>query len=322
MAKVHLMEFWPYLCGLSPAQVQVTRLQNIMGPGSHRASPGNKLAGLATAPAAGITLEMREDVEKTWEEARSKNPNLINNPKPMIISISRDGCAISTALSDYKTSFWIKTKLSSYSFGKQEAMAKQFPFLNIGLVTVTSDNKILMERRPEGFTAHKMLLNYPAGHANPEHKTLAYIVNSQCEGELGFSAFDGQGSYSKQMKRIYSIGMQRESCEWTPTYSFIAELTVPFASITPTKETRHISFLPADTSALSDKIIELYSPACKGDVAGKLVPNAACMLASYVREVAGREKYGYLMARLAKAAKTVNYELKAIEYTPTTSPFA
>jgi len=310
------MEFWPYISGIMPQDMRIELKSEFA---SLYRSPS--FAGPTAMIPEGITSEIQQDAARVWEEGRAKNPQLSNSLKPIISSISDGGRVIRASLSDYQSSFWIKNKLNSYAFETQANIAGQFPFLNVGLITLTSDGKLLIEQRPEGFTASEMLLNYPCGYASNGDRTLADVVDSQCEGELGFDTSATDEAYGTIVKSISAIGMQRESAEWTPNYVFVMRLNIPYAKIKPTRETKHLLAFPADPRRLADSVVELYSPATKGNVKGKLIPNATGMLALYIRKTAGESEFLKLVDGLIGAASRQGHELKLKQYTPKTNPF-
>ena len=263
--RLHLMEFWPYLSGLGPEEVRIVLKNELTA-----LSPTALFQGLTTVVPAVATPEIQADVVRVWDEGRAKNPKMSDNPKPNMQVISDDGRTIFGNFSNYQSSFWIKNRLTEHPLETQLAVARQFPFFNVGLVTVTSDDRLLVEQRPEGVTASGMLLTYPCGYASRGDVTLADVANSQFRGELSFHSLNADTPLEHSdgrpirtairhpyVKSVSSIGMQRESDEWTPNYAFLMELSVPFSDVRPTKETKHILSLPADPAEIADRVVGL-----------------------------------------------------------------
>lgn len=318
MTNTHILEFWSYLSGLAPRHIAVQQ-KNILYCLEEDSSFPEIERGTCFSPTE-IIDAIQKDVEKTWQEGLQANPRMSNNLKPNILRISDDGRTIEAAFATYKTSFWIKKRLSSYSPVVQESIADQFPFFNIGMVTVTADDQILLEQRPLNVTAGGMLLNYPCGYLSRGEQTLEDTVNAQAQGELGFAVL-GANAREGVVTNISSLGMQRESDEWTPNYTFLMRLNIPASQVTPTKKTKHIVPAPADPEQLIAYLAERYSATIKGDVAGKLVPNATGMLALYVRSIGGEQTYGNLIDRLTETAQTQKYALRTVDYTKQTNRF-
>lgn len=323
MTKVHRMEFWHYLASGSaqavlPHDIHIQQSDSLVCLEQTLDFPEvQKEEPLVVA------RSIPEEVERTWAEGLANNPKLKNNLKPNIRRISPDGKSIDAVFATYKTSFWLKNCLSNYPFEVQEQIARQFPFFNIGIVTVTSDAMILLERRPDGVTAPRMLLTYPCGYLSRGEKTLADTVNAQAKAELGFVVFGEDGQRLPHVRYIHSIGMQRESDEWTPNYTFVMYLDIPASVVKPTKETKEIVHFPAaDSERLIEEIAKAYSPTIKGpDARGKLVPNAVGMLALYLKTVFVESEYQNLLDTLSHVARKNGHELEVVEYTPQTNPF-
>ena len=316
--RIHRMEFWPYMNGNEPRDVHIEALRRLVH--LERDLSGIDTTGFEVSEYS-IPDRIREDVEDVWEAGRAENPRLTNNPKPVIKIISPDGRLCTTWAATYKTSYWLKTRLSEQPPEDQELYAHLFPFFNIGTVTLTSDGYIALEQRPEGVTAPGMLLTYPCGYVETHHTTLAETMNDEAEGELGFPLLDAAGEPLLHTQALYTLGFQRESDEWNPNYVFVLGLTHPSTHLRPTRETRKISYLPDDPAKLAEAIPDLYSPSIKGEVRGKLVPNATAMLALYIREREGERAFGNLMDRLSHEAKKEGYQLEVRNYTPATNPF-
>ncbi len=319
MQKKHIIEFWPYF-GKSPNEIKINTLEELICLGRINDEQSNfenkKL----------VEYEyLEEDVEKTWKTAYIKNPRMHNSLMLNIKNIWDDGDALITNLSNYKTCFWLKKKLSLLPMEKQEELSKKFASLNIGLIVVTSDNYILIEQRPENVPAPLMFLNYPCGNAEIGNKTLADTLSLESSGELGFDIFDSQKMPLPFVKKIYSLGLERESDEWTPCYAFVAHLDLPINKIKPNNEIRRIVKFPAEPELLADYIQKLYSPTAKNseiDIKEKLVPNATAMLSLYVRNSGGDELYQELNEKLSDTAKSdYDYELEIREYSSETNPF-
>jgi hypothetical protein len=308
---IHVIEFWHYLAGKKPEEIAV------------HIEPRKIITLSDDYPnLEHILLDVPEgipgDVDATWQSALEANPQMTNNLKPVIRTISDDGTRYSAAMSSYKNSLWMKKRLSQYSEQIQQQIADILAFFNIGLVTMTSDGFVLLEQRPENVTAGGMLLNYPCGYLTATDTTLADPVNAQCIGELGFPAYVN-GMLDPRIQCINSLGMQRESDEWTPNLVFLMKLNIPFAEVRPTKETKKIIGWPYDD--IIERTAKAYSPTIKGAVSGKLVPNAIAMLALAVRHISGERAYQTLCCRLSQAAHVKGYNLIEREYAPSTNPF-
>ena len=319
MIKKHIIEFWPYL-GKNPSEIKINTLEELvcLGRVNYEQShlENKKLKEYEN---------LKEDVEKTWEDAYIKNPRMHNSLMLNIKNIADDGDTLMTNLSNYKTCFWLKKKLSLLPMEKQEELSKKFALLNIGLIVVTADNYILIEQRPENVPAPLMFLNYPCGNAEIGNKTLADSLNLESSGELGFDIFDSVKMPLPFVKNIYSLGLERESDEWTPCYTFVAHLDFPINKIKPNNEIRRIVKFPAEPEELANYIVRFYSPTAKNreiDIKERLVPNATAMLSLYVKDSGGNGLYQELNKRLSDTAiEKYGYEFEIREYTEKTNPF-
>ncbi len=312
MMKRHTLEFWPYLSGLAPRDI-TTSQKKILYCIERKPSFPNIQRGDCYLPWSKMH-DIQEDVERTWKQGIAANPSMTNVLKPSIQGISADGKTIQTAFGTSQTSFWIKRRLSSYSPLVQESIGDQFPFLNIGIVTVTADDQILLEQRPLNTTAGGMLLNYPCSYLNLAERTLEESIRAQAGAEIGVHILVSNAPEGV-IRDITSLGIQRESNGWTPHYTFLMKLTVSAAEIRAAKKTKQITHAPADPEQLIAYIAERYSPTITGDAAQRLVPNATGMLASYLRSVGGERAYENLVDRLTETAKTLGYALRTVDYT-------
>ena len=317
--KQHTLEFWNYFRGNAPWEVAVElskEWSSLEAMTEERA-----FDDLEYVEDLGIPSDIRPDVERVWSEGVAKNPRLSNNPKPNLRTLSADGKQCRASFATYKTSFWIKNRLSEQPMEVQRAIANLFPFFNIGVVTRTSDDYLLLEQRPDGVTAPQMLLTYPCGYLTRGERTLGDTLNAQGKAELGFYPIVREGLLDRtKVRRVCALGMQRESDEWTPNYTFLMELNIPYADIRPTKETKKVIALHAGPELL-DEVVRLYAPSIKGDVRGKLVPNATGMLALYIKEIFGNGVYQNFLDRITEAGKRQGHKVEVCEYTPRTNPF-
>ncbi|MFA4887568.1 MAG: hypothetical protein WC595_05110 [Candidatus Nanoarchaeia archaeon] len=314
--KPHLIEFWPYLTE-NPERIRLEIDPTFVKVGSEEVP-----AGLEEVVVEGLTPAMRSDADQLWSEGLLKNSKMTNGSKVVIKNIPEDGGSVRLHNSNYKSSFWLKKRASEYPFEAQRELARYFAILNIGMVSVTSDDLILMQQRPDNVTAPLMLLTYPAGFAEKEHKTVADTVNEESDEEMGFPILDAQGKLYSKIKSLTPLGLQRESDEWTPSYVYTVKLNVPRSEIGKTEEVKNIVTLPADPHCLIEAIVEKYSPTTKGDeVRNRLVPNATGMLALYIRSVAGEQGYVNLVDKLTEVSKKQGRTLEMRNYTVLTNPF-
>jgi len=303
---VHLIEIWPYARLLSPSEIKVNLSEE----------PSTLLNGSGFL--GELESRIRKDVESNWEMFKRQDPSAENSPKIAVKSISDGGRTIEAHLSDYKTSLWIKQRLSSMPEHIRQSIADKFPILSVGVVSVTLDGYVLLEERPCYQTSPHMLLNYPCGYAEKHHKTLADAVEQEFKEEIGQPVFDGGQLVCKE---LYSLGVVRESSESSPNYVFMAKLSSIFSEIKTNSEISNIVRWPAYPDWLADHIILSYSPSAQDGAEGKLNPNSAAMLALYLKESAGSTYYSGFIERLKKEAEKKGSSLELKEYTSKTSPF-
>lgn len=275
--RTYRMEFWKGLNNIGPHDIEITD--------NGRCAYLERDTEMVYVPSQDFyrSGEYSEEVEEFW----SKNPDLLNTPLPIINGIHEKGEKIDTATSTYKTSIWLKRNLGGYDFHTQEVLANNFPFLTVGVVTKTKDDRILVEQRRRD--ASSLWLTYPCGYVRRAEEDLSGTIRAQSMGELGFDLTEEPGS------DIRSLGMIRESCEWTPVYTFLADTKKTFAEINPTKEVQHVGSLPADPTELMRSLQASFSPILFSEWDHSLIPNASGMLALYIRHVAGEDKFQELV---------------------------
>ncbi|MFA6888210.1 MAG: hypothetical protein WC254_01820 [Candidatus Woesearchaeota archaeon] len=307
----HIFEFWPDLSGREPREVTVS-IDNMVYAGEEEFPdmPHGEIE---------VLRPYLNEINALWQQGLAVNPRMSSQLKPVLKRISSEGDQLETALSTYKISYWMKNKLSTLPLDLQRQLANEFCILNIGAVTVTSDGYVLLEQRPENVTAGGMLLSYPCGYLTRTDKTLEDPVITQSVGELGFAVVR-DGVLDSRVKSIRSIGMQRESDEWSTNYVFLIKLGIPLSDVTPTKENKHIVGWPIDE--LVDRSVVTYSPTIKGEhVYGKLVPNTVGMLGLYILAEQGRAAFNTFIKQIGEEAKRNGYNLHPVQYNAFNCPF-
>lgn len=125
--------------------------------------------------------------------------------------------------------------------------------------------------------------------------------------------------YIDDINAVCSIGMQRESDEWSTNYVFLIKLSMSLSDVRPTRETKKIIGWPI--YEIAERAAASYSPTIKGDVSGKLVPNTVGMLALYILAEYGQDAYTKFMKKMNQEMQTQGYAIQIIEYNPSNCPF-
>tara|TARA_Y100000310_G_scaffold323579_1_gene384184 strand:+ start:6984 stop:7928 length:945 start_codon:yes stop_codon:yes gene_type:complete len=313
MENTHTFEFWSYLNYLSPEEIF---LQDLPGSSSLEESE-------LEVKIKGSDVSLGERVLQDWGNAMEVNPQMTNKKTSILRTISPDGREIKRCDSDYMSAFWIKKNLPEVDVSQQrEFIRNKFSPLGLGVVTITSDGYVLIEKRPPNVAAPGMLLAYPCGGIDERQENLVGAVNSEFRGELGFEAFDDENRLNDNIGNIYSLGIIRESAENIPLYTFFASINKPSTEIKSTKEIKQVFLFPANPRKLVDELPRLYSPRVTGEgIEGMCVPNTLAMIGLYVKDKGGERLFGEYMDRISQTAETQGIEIDTIEHTPRTNPF-
>lgn len=118
----HRIEFWPYLEDLKPNEIKIDTNKELI----HLEKELRMFPDYIETVPRNLDDSIRIEVEETWKKGLIENPKLTNNLLPNIKHISHDGKTFHINSATYKTSFWIKNKLSKYSFETQKYIANSF----------------------------------------------------------------------------------------------------------------------------------------------------------------------------------------------------
>ena len=302
MADTHTIEFWPYVRGFKPEEAELYYLDRTFYLQDQFLQ----------------RLDLEKDAKYAWRNALKNNPNMKNNIISVIRRIENGGKRITVERSEYSIYYWIKTELSYKNEPIQEKVANRFPFATIMSIITTADGFLILKKRPANVPAETMILPYPYSHIDENQQTLADIVNLQFKNELGFDIYD-----KNRINNIESIGMARESDEYTPAIVFHADTKMSSDEIKPVKNTKEIKRIQYNLkNQLIDRIAGMYTPTVKiPDKENKLVPNGTTSLALFVREFYGEKSYERLITKLTESAKGFNVNLKTVDYNSSNSPF-